>query len=50
MFVDSWEEIDEKSLENFYHNVTIGNEYDLGKITIDYWKERLLESLGENDE
>lgn len=50
MFVDSWEEIDEKSLENFYHNVTIGNEYDLGKITIDYWKERLLESLGENGE
>lgn len=49
MFVDSWSEVTEKSLEEFYDNVIQKNkqgEYNFEKITISYWKNRILQCLG----
>lgn len=50
MFVDSWSEVSEKSLEDFYIDVIQNykqDKYNFEKITISYWKKIILESLKE---
>ena len=39
-FVDDWNEITEESLNIFYQN-TLATEYDLGKIKISWWYNKI---------
>ena len=40
-FVDSWDEITKESLDQFYEK-TLNTEYDLGKMKMSWWREKII--------